>query len=162
LTEGDLEFKAVFKYFAACERNIERTDQTFSRQSRINYFHEKKSKISKTNCPATCLLSYPEFLFAKKSEWCSLWGFKFCMSGKILRQAVLFSSTAILGPILLFGGIGYILDNHFGTGKLFLLISIGLAFILTNILMLKKFREFSKISNIYVEQAAFESSDGKP
>ncbi len=75
------------------------------------------------------------------------------MKSVILREALFFSGTAIFGPIFFLGGLGYFLDKYFGTSKVFLLSSIGLAFVLTQILMFRKVKEFNKISNAYVKEA---------
>lgn len=75
------------------------------------------------------------------------------MKSVILREALFFSGTAIFGPIFFLGGVGYFLDNYFGTSKVFLLSSIGLAFVLTQILMFRKIKEFNKISNTYIKEA---------
>lgn len=69
------------------------------------------------------------------------------MKSQVFKQVLFFSITAILGPILLFGGIGYMLDRYFATNKLFLFLGIGLAFITTHIYMFRKVKEFSKISS---------------
>lgn len=69
------------------------------------------------------------------------------MKSQVLREALFFSISAILGPILFFGGFGYILDKHFGTEKVFLISSLGFAFITTQLFMFRKVREFSKVSH---------------
>jgi len=50
----------------------------------------------------------------------------------------LYSSTSILGPLLVIGGIGYFLDKFFGTKPWLLIASIFVAFIVTNFLLFKK------------------------
>lgn len=49
-----------------------------------------------------------------------------------------YSSTSILGPLIIIGGIGYLLDRVFNTRPFILIISIIIAFIVTNILLFKK------------------------
>lgn len=49
-----------------------------------------------------------------------------------------YSSTSILGPLIIIGGIGYLLDRIFNTRPFILIISIIIAFIVTNILLFKK------------------------
>lgn len=46
-------------------------------------------------------------------------------------------SGYIIGPILLFGIIGYALDQYWHTNKLALIISLVVAFICSNVLILK-------------------------
>ena len=50
----------------------------------------------------------------------------------------IYSSTSILGPLLIIGGIGYWLDRVFNTRPWLLVISIFIAFIVTNLLLFKK------------------------
>lgn len=70
------------------------------------------------------------------------------MKRLILKETFIFSATAIFAPILFFGGIGYILDRHFYTDKTFLLLSVGLAFLCTQFMMLRKVKQFSKATLI--------------
>ena len=49
-----------------------------------------------------------------------------------------YSSTSILGPLIIIGGAGYLLDRVFNTRPFILIISIIIAFIVTNILLFKK------------------------
>lgn len=81
------------------------------------------------------------------------------MKSKILLETLLFSTTSVLGPVLVLGGIGYILDNYFGTNKVFLLSSVAVAFVVTQILMFKKLKKgYSKISS-YVKKDKDDDSE---
>lgn len=84
------------------------------------------------------------------------------MKGNILRQTLFFISTSVLGPILLFGGIGYILDSYFGTNKIFTLSAIGVAFIVTQVLMFNKIKKgYGEISShVKVEEEDPEEKSG--
>ncbi len=44
------------------------------------------------------------------------------------------------------------LDNHFGTNKLYLFAGIGLAFVVTQMLMFRKVKEFSRISSAMAQK----------
>lgn len=61
----------------------------------------------------------------------------------ILKQALLFNAASIVGPIIFFGGIGWLLDYFFHTGRIFLFLSIAIAFIATHILMFRKLQSYS-------------------
>jgi hypothetical protein len=100
------------------------------------------------------ILDIPQLLVAILINWCSLWGLKFCMKSQIIRESLVFSSTAIFGPILLFGGIGYMVDKYAETGKIFLFVGLGLAFLTTQVLMLRKVKEFAQKSNTIITEAS--------
>jgi|WetSurMetagenome_2_1015567.scaffolds.fasta_scaffold00819_7 F0F1-type ATP synthase assembly protein I len=50
----------------------------------------------------------------------------------------LYSSASVLGPLIIFGVIGYFLDKIYHGHHLILLVSIFVAFIITNILIFRK------------------------
>lgn len=78
---------------------------------------------------------------------------------KMIIAVAVYSGASILGPMLFFGVIGFIIDKSFETSPKFLLIGIILAFIFSNILLFKKRRDFSKkISN---EKFAFLKNNQK-
>ena len=81
------------------------------------------------------------------------------MKRKVLLEGILFSSSAILGPILILGGLGYVLDDYFGTNKLFIFIGIGIAFAVTQVLMFKKVKEFSNETSLLTSQSDKPGSD---
>ncbi len=62
----------------------------------------------------------------------------------IIKEAAFYTSVSILVPIIFFGGIGLFLDKHFQKKPLFMLIFIGIAFVITNILLFKKTRMLTK------------------
>jgi F0F1-type ATP synthase assembly protein I len=65
----------------------------------------------------------------------------------ILKQALLFSASSIVGPVVFFGGIGWLLDHFFHTGRIFLFLSVAVAFIATHVLMFRKLQMYSKEIN---------------
>lgn len=64
-----------------------------------------------------------------------------------IRQLVLsvaaYSSGSIFGPLLVFGGIGYFLFR-ITESKLILIISIFIAFVVTNIMIVRKIKQMMK------------------
>ncbi len=76
----------------------------------------------------------------------------------VVKGAAIYTSASILGPIIFFGGIGFLLDKHFQKKPLFMLIFIGIAFVITNILLFKKTRMLTK----KMEQCSTEIKKEKP
>jgi F0F1-type ATP synthase assembly protein I len=62
---------------------------------------------------------------------------------ELIRGSMIYASGSILGPILIFGGIGWIVDRQLGTGPLWMLILIGVAFVVTNILLFSKVKKMT-------------------
>lgn len=50
----------------------------------------------------------------------------------------------IVGPLLLCAGIGYAIDYYFHTGRVAFFISLGVAFIISNVVIVKKSSYISK------------------
>ena len=50
----------------------------------------------------------------------------------------LYTSSSIIGPLVVFGVPGHLLDRYFGTGPAILLVSVILAFVATNFLLYRK------------------------
>lgn len=55
-----------------------------------------------------------------------------------------YTSSSILGPLLAFGGLGFLLDKWTKKGPLFLLLGVLVAFITTNFLIYKKVRKMTE------------------
>ena len=76
------------------------------------------------------------------------------MDKKAVRELIIASSMysigSIAGPLLIFGGIGLILDKYFKTSPWALLGCIFIAFIITNILL---FRKVKKLNELMLSQA---------
>ncbi|MDD3711379.1 MAG: hypothetical protein PHP37_02150 [Patescibacteria group bacterium] len=62
---------------------------------------------------------------------------------EIARAMVLYISFSVLGPLLVIGGIGYLVDRIFNT-RFALLFSIFVAYLVSNILMFKKLKKINK------------------
>lgn len=65
----------------------------------------------------------------------------------IFKQALLWNAASIVGPIVFFGGIGWLLDYFFHTGRVFLFVCIAIAFLATHILLFRKLKMYSKEIN---------------
>jgi len=78
------------------------------------------------------------------------------MDKKIIREitvaSAMYSLGSILGPLLIFGGLGLLLDKLFSTHPWILLISILVAFIVTNILLFKKIKKINKMMADYRQE----------
>jgi len=75
------------------------------------------------------------------------------MDKKSIREIIIASSLysigSILGPLLVFGGFGLILDRVFSTKPWGLLTSIFFAFVTTNILLFKKIKKINGMMDAY-------------
>lgn len=75
------------------------------------------------------------------------------MDKKSIREIIIASSFysigSILGPLLVFGSFGLVLDRIFGTKPLALLINILVAFIVTNILLFRKIKRINGMMDAY-------------
>lgn len=67
--------------------------------------------------------------------------------GSVRELAVsmaVYTSGSIFGPLIVFGAIGYFFDKYFGTKPLFIIISVGIAFVATNVFLVKKIKHLMK------------------
>ena len=75
------------------------------------------------------------------------------MDKKSIREIIIASSLysigSILGPLLVFGCFGLILDRIFDTKPFALLISILIAFIITNVLLFRKIKKINGMMDVY-------------
>ena len=63
---------------------------------------------------------------------------------KIFFKVATYSGMYIFGPMIFLGIIGYIADRNFNSSPKFLLISIGISFLVSNVLLFKKRNVLSK------------------
>ena len=56
---------------------------------------------------------------------------------RTIRQALILSSSYIFGPLIAFLALGLLLDDYLGTGRVFLVAGLVLAFITTNVLLFR-------------------------
>ncbi|HZJ41482.1 MAG TPA: AtpZ/AtpI family protein [Patescibacteria group bacterium] len=59
-------------------------------------------------------------------------------------------SGSIIGPLLIFCGLGYLLDSYFGTTPTFIVVGVFVAFVTTNFLLFKKVVKINSLVNKYV------------
>ncbi len=77
---------------------------------------------------------------------------KYGQNKEIAKAVFLYISFSVLGPLLVIGGIGYLVDRIFKT-RFALLFSIFVAYFISNILMFKKLKKINKeIESIKVEK----------
>lgn len=69
-----------------------------------------------------------------------------------------YASGSILGPLLIFGGLGYLADRLRGSGPMFLLIGVFFAFVITNILLFKKVKKINQLIEKYNKKPAVADS----
>lgn len=86
------------------------------------------------------------------------------MDKKSIREIIIASSLysigSILGPLLIFGGFGFILDRIFDTKPWALLISVFVAFIVTNVLLFKKIKKINGMMDAY--RLEVKDNNGEP
>ncbi len=87
------------------------------------------------------------------------------MDKKSLREiaiaSAMYSLGSILGPLLIIGGIGLLLDKVFKTYPLILLLSILVAFVVTNILLFKKIKKINRLMDKFRDEALAEKAKAK-
>jgi len=75
--------------------------------------------------------------------------FKKIADSKSIREMMVavfyYASSSIFGPLLVFGGLGYLIDNFFDTNPTFLIVGVFVAFVTTNILLYKKVVKINKL-----------------
>jgi len=59
----------------------------------------------------------------------------------------LYITYSVLGPLLVFGGIGYFIDRVLDT-RFFLLFSVFVAYVISNILMFRKLKHINHSINV--------------
>lgn len=78
---------------------------------------------------------------------------------EIAVASAMYSLGSILGPLLVIGGIGLILDKIFQTHPWFLLGGVLVAFVVTNVLLFKKIKKINKMMDRYQKEAVAEKKD---
>lgn len=58
----------------------------------------------------------------------------------LLISFFVFSSASVLGPLLVVGGIGFLIYKIYDTSIIVLIVSVLIAFILSNVLLFKKLK----------------------
>ncbi len=75
---------------------------------------------------------------------------------EIIVASAMYSIGSILGPLLIIGGLGLLLDRFFGTHPWILLGSVLVAFIVTNVLLFKKIKKINRMMDVYQQEAKAE------
>ncbi len=70
----------------------------------------------------------------------------------IIRGTAAYTSASILGPLLLFGGIGIFLKNYYHKEMWFVFIFVAVAFVVTITLLVRKAREMMRQMDTYAEE----------
>lgn len=68
-------------------------------------------------------------------------------------------SGTIFGPLLVFGGLGYILDSFFDTSPTLLIVGVFVAFLTSNLLLFKKVTKLNGLMNQYGKKPEQSSSE---
>lgn len=75
---------------------------------------------------------------------------------------ITYNASSILGPLIIFLILGFTLDKLLNTKPIMLICSVILAFITTNILIIKKTKKLIKeFNNLYPEEKEEESIEAK-
>ena len=85
------------------------------------------------------------------------------MDKKAIREIVvasaMYSLSSILGPLLIIGGIGLLLDRIFDTHPWLLLGGVLVAFVITNILLFKKIKKINRMMDDYRQDLISKKKD---
>ncbi len=86
------------------------------------------------------------------------------MDKKMIREiaisSALYSLGSILGPLLIFGSLGWVLDKLiFNTYPYIILASILVAFVVTNVLLFKKIKKINLIMDNFQKEAISEKKN---
>lgn len=69
-----------------------------------------------------------------------------------------YTSGAIFGPLLVLGGLGYLIDSYFSTNPIGLVIGIFIAFLCTNFLLYKKVTKINNLVAMYSQKNKADNS----
>ncbi len=81
--------------------------------------------------------------------------FKKGYNKEIARAMTLYITYSVIGPLLVFGGIGYFIDRVLET-RFFLLFSVFVAYVISNILMFRKLKSINHSINVIDSRASEE------
>ena len=77
---------------------------------------------------------------------------------KLIGYLGMYTSASIFGPLVLFGGTGYLLDSYFGTKPFLIIIGVLVAFIFTNIFLYKKVIALTNYINTFKDSSSSNKS----
>ena len=78
---------------------------------------------------------------------------------KLVLYVGAYTSASILGPLLIFGTIGFILDRQFNTRPWLLILSVFIAFIVTNIFLYRKLIAINQLMNKFNKKSPSETNE---
>lgn len=85
------------------------------------------------------------------------------MDKKTIREiaisSAMYSIGAIFVPLVLIGGLGYFLDKWLETYPVIFLISVLIAFIVTNVMLFKRIKKINNIIEKYRDKIITEKMD---
>jgi len=80
---------------------------------------------------------------------------------QLVLSFVTYSTASIFGPLLVIGGFGYFIDQYLGTMPVITIISVFIAFVVTNILLFKKMKKVNQLIDQYKTQSIKEATRQK-
>jgi len=78
---------------------------------------------------------------------------------EIVVASAMYSLGSIFGPLLVFLVIGLTLDKIFKTHPLFLISSVFIAFIVTNVLLFKKIKKINQMMDVYRKEGVVKKDE---
>ncbi len=72
-----------------------------------------------------------------------------------------YASGSIFGPLLVFGGLGYLADNFFSTSPTLLILGVFAAFVTTNVLLYKKVAKINRLIEMHGQKNKADNPTGK-
>lgn len=57
---------------------------------------------------------------------------------QLIVSSAWYASSSIIGPLLMFGGMGYFIDTYYDTSPWSSLVGVLIAFVVSNVLLFKK------------------------
>lgn len=80
---------------------------------------------------------------------------------EVLVASTMYNIGSIFGPLLVFGGLGFVLDKMFSTSPWCLLGGVSVAFLITNILLFRKLGRINRLIDSYKSIPAAEKISDK-
>ena len=91
--------------------------------------------------------------------------FKKIADFKSVRELALavfyYASGSIFGPLLVFGGLGYLADKFFATSPTLLIVGVFVAFVTTNVLLYKKVAKINKLIEVHGKKEKIQAASNQ-
>lgn len=78
---------------------------------------------------------------------------------RMILHSLYFTGGAIIAPLLVIGGAGYFLDKYLHKRFFFTLMGIGIAFMITNFLLLRRVRSVQKMIETVADEDKTERTE---